>query len=104
MATRVRVPGRTPEQDIKLEIKQMLDREGICWVPVNGGPGGRDGAPDIVACHNGRFYGLEGKTPTGRLRPAQKAFKADLEASGGIYAVVRSAEDVRILMGLEGPC
>ncbi len=57
---------------------------------------GTEGLPDIIAVlpPNGRFLGLEVKSATGRLREAQERFRDQLEASGGIYVVVRSVEDV----------
>lgn len=56
---------------------------------------GTEGLPDIIAVvpPSGRFLGLEVKSATGRLREAQKLFRDQLEASGGIYRVVRSVED-----------
>jgi Holliday junction resolvase len=36
---------------------------------------GSPGLPDIFAVRHGRFYAIELKTKTGKLRPAQEAFK-----------------------------
>ena len=52
------------------------------------------GVPDILACSNGKFIGIEVKTATGRLRPDQIAFKEALELAGGFFILARSVEDV----------
>jgi len=53
---------------------------------------GMEGLPDIVVIvpPNGRFLGLEVKSASGVLREGQKRFKANLEAAGGMFRVVRS--------------
>jgi hypothetical protein len=55
---------------------------------------GAVGSPDIIALHGGRLYGIEVKSPTGRLSEAQKSFGAKIEANGGTYVVARSVDDV----------
>ena len=41
---------------------------------------------------------LEVKTKKGRISANQKAFKDSVEAAGGFYYVVRSIEDVMLVM------
>lgn len=57
-----------------------------------------DGCPDLIGWVTlaGRavFLGVEVKSSTGRLRPAQEAFRAILTRMGGIYIVAHSLEDV----------
>jgi hypothetical protein len=53
------------------------------------------GVPDLVLTHAGRAFFFEVKSPTGRLRPAQKLFLERATASGAKCAVVRSIDDVR---------
>ena len=63
----------------------------------------RRGVADILCCYNGRFIGLEVKTPIGRLSMHQKEFLRDIQAAGGVAAVVRCVEDVEIIFrGLDG--
>ena len=63
------------------------------------------GSPDILACVNGRFVGLECKTARGKQSQAQMVFAAALSAAGGVYAVVRSAEEAKnIFEGLKKNC
>lgn len=59
------------------------------------------GVPDILICYKdpktgfGRFIGIEVKTPTGRMRPDQLAFKEALELAGGIFILARSLEEAQ---------
>jgi len=57
----------------------------------------RNGMSDILAVHVGVPYFLEVKTPTGTQSAEQKLFQKDVEKAGGIYAIVRSIEDVQKL-------
>jgi len=43
----------------------------------------------------GRWFSLEVKTRTGRVRPAQAQWGRLVRSFGGFYAVVRSVEDAR---------
>lgn len=64
------------------------------------------GVPDISCVINGKFIGIEIKTPAIKspkggvikpqtnLRPEQKTFRAKLEGAGGVYVTARSAEDI----------
>lgn len=55
---------------------------------------GYPGSPDIIGVWRGRFLGIEMKSDKGQLSPDQIAFKADIEAAGGLYIEARSVEDV----------
>lgn len=105
-----------PEKVIQAAILKYLESTGLLFWRQNSGvipvPTGRRnrfgrpvfrmvklgtvGLPDIIAVvpPSGRFLGLEVKSATGKLRPAQEAFQRQLEATGGVYEVVRSVEDV----------
>jgi hypothetical protein len=51
------------------------------------------GSADLVGCCDGRFIGLEVKTPKGRESDAQLRWAALVRAKGGFVATVRSAEE-----------
>ena len=56
------------------------------------------GWPDIVGLlPNGRFFGIEVKSSTGRQSPEQKQTQIDIEANGGLYILARCIQDVNIL-------
>ena len=54
-----------------------------------GGPGGAD----LIGMFRGRFLAIEVKTPTGRQTDEQRRFQDLIIARGGIYLLVRSADD-----------
>lgn len=97
MATKVRI-RRKPEQRAKREIKEMLDFHGICWTNVAGGPGGTNGAPDLIVCYHGLAVAVEGKTDHGRQSDAQKEFQAMWEASEGIYTIAKTWEELELFL------
>lgn len=54
-----------------------------------GGPGGAD----LIGLYNGRFLAVEVKTPAGRQSPEQQTFQKLVEKLGGIYKILRSADE-----------
>lgn len=85
----------TPESRLKSEIKAYLKGEGIYWCMIQGGAFSKPGDPDMVACADGVFIAIEGKTYEGRLSDIQTFRKGQIEASGGRYVVARSVDDVK---------
>jgi hypothetical protein len=93
-----------PEKEIQAEILKYLETTDLLFWRQNSGllpiPTGRktklgkpvfrmvklgtEGLPDIIAVlpPSGRFLGLEVKSETGKLRPAQQEFAQKLLASG----------------------
>ena len=54
--------------------------------------------------HRGRFLGIELKSVTGRLSPAQQLCMEAILRAGGVWAEARSVEDVeRILVAFGIP-
>ena len=49
--------------------------------------------PDMVGQQVAVFASIEVKTPTGRIRPEQRAWMEKILAAGGIAGVARSVED-----------
>lgn len=95
------------ESSIQNKILSYLGKTNLLFWRQNAGAlfiGGRmvrlgaKGLPDIVIVipPNGKILGLEVKSKTGRLRPAQEEFRDRLLRSGGRYAVVRSLNEVRL--------
>lgn len=75
---------RTPESFEKDEIKKYLKTLGcFSFSPYMAGMG-KSGVPDIVACIEGRFWGIEvkreGKEPTA----IQRRRMDEIEAAGGL--------------------
>lgn len=54
----------------------------------------KPGCPDIFALHRGLLYGIEVKSPEGKMSLAQIQFAEEFEKAGGIYILSKSLEDV----------
>ena len=96
-------PRQHLEKDTQLAIYQYLRAKKIFHWRNNTGAVkadnrmisfGKKGSSDLFALHQGRFYAIEVKSPTGRQSEAQKQFQSDVEVSGGIYILARSVDDV----------
>ena len=85
-------------------IKELLNPDVLITCFPSGG-GGRvrgaklkkmglaSGYPDLQLLHKGKYYGLEVKTESGRLSPAQSELHEKLKLQGARVAVVRSEKD-----------
>jgi hypothetical protein len=54
--------------------------------------------PDMVGQQVAVFASIEVKTPTGRIRPDQRAWMETVQAAGGIAGVARSVDDAQVLL------
>lgn len=78
----------TPEGKVKDKIKKHLKAMNIYFVmPATGGYGS-SGAPDILVCHKGRFYGLEVKSGANKPTELQLDNLKRIEENGGLAIVV----------------
>lgn len=59
---------------------------------------GAKGSPDIFALKDGKLYGLEVKSATGKPNPDQLLFGENMTKNGAVYAIVRSLDDVAKLL------
>ena len=105
--TKSKISKKEPEFVLQTQIvdalKKILDVS-VCFTAFPAGGGGRirgaklkkagltPGWPDIQLIADGRYYGIEVKTPTGRLSPAQRSLHKRLEDNGCQVVVVRSVE------------
>lgn len=83
------------EKQIENQIKKWLDKQGYWWMKVHGDLFQKSGVPDILACINGRFVGIEVKRPGGRLSELQKYNIEHIRAAGGVAFVATSVDEVR---------
>ena len=103
----------TPEADIQRAIvsflRAVLPKGSIVHHAVNEVASGRHtghmrqailvgmgvhpGFTDLVVISQGQVVFLEVKSPSGRLRPAQEAFRDDVIKQGFGWALVRSMDD-----------
>jgi len=87
----------TPEGKVKDVVKKYLKEKGIYYImPATGGYGS-SGAPDIVVCHKGKFYGLEVKSGENKPTALQMDNLNRIEKNGG-YAFVINESNVNQYM------
>ena len=106
------------EAQFQMDVVKYLEKNlcsDVVWTAFPAGGGGRNrgaimkamglrpGWPDIILIKDGRFYGLELKTPIGRLSPAQEAFKA-ARAVAGKCATCKSLIEVQSALIEFGLC
>jgi hypothetical protein len=78
----------TPEKAVKAKVKAVLESEGVYYFmpPANGF--GRSGVPDIVACVNGLFIGIECKANGNKPTALQIREIEAIRRSNGVAVVV----------------
>lgn len=80
--------AETPERKVKRKVTAMLDEIGAYWFyPVTSGYGS-SGVPDIIACINGRFIGIECKANGGVPTALQERNLNKIRDSGGTSIAV----------------
>lgn len=78
----------TPEAKVKRTATRHLKQLGAYYFyPVTGGFG-RSGVPDIIACYQGLFFGIECKAGNNKPTELQKKNLEDIRAAGGFDLVV----------------
>lgn len=100
------------ESTLQAAIIQYLQMRGIYAFSVpNEGHGGqhrramhmkslgqRNGVSDLIAIMPNRVIFIEVKTPAGSQSPAQKDFQATVTSLGFEYYVVKSVDDVALIL------
>lgn len=91
-----------PEARIVKKIREHLERNypDIFFFKVWGNEQQMSGLPDLIGCWQGRFFGLEVKTPEthGRLTERQKYVMRKIERAGGVVGVVTSTDDADVIL------
>jgi hypothetical protein len=78
----------TPEGKVKKRVKAILDELKVYhFSPMQNGMG-RAGIPDIVACHNGKFVGIECKAGNNKPTALQeRELNRILNAGGEAFVI-----------------
>ena len=80
--------GKTPEGAVKAKVVKLLKARGAYYFyPVTGGYGG-SGVPDIIACHRGRFIGIECKAGKNKPTKLQERNLEQIKNTGGFALVI----------------
>lgn len=78
----------TPESKVKDKVKKLLAEHGAYYfMPATHGYGS-SGVPDIAACVNGRFIGIECKANGGKATALQLKNLRELSSAGGISVLI----------------
>ena len=103
-------PGLPPTTELQIQhaVVDLLTRAarpGVAWTHMPSGElrhpavagklvgmGTKPGWPDLLLVREGRFYGLELKTSTGRISPVQARAHAELEHAGATIAVAHGLD------------
>lgn len=87
----------TPEGRVKAKVVATLKAEGVYYFfPATHGYG-RSGVPDIVACVNGFFLGLECKAGKGKPTALQMRELESIRRNGG-YAMVINEDNLDVVL------
>lgn len=78
----------TPESKVKNKIHRALEAVGAYAVNYIGGQYAKAGTPDILACLDGRFIGIEAKAGTNKPTLLQIMALRDIDAAGGLALVI----------------
>ena len=81
----------TPEGKVKAKVKKVLDSLGCYHFSPQTGGYGRSGVPDIIACINGRFVGIECKSGTNQPTALQKNNIDRINACKGLGIIVNES-------------
>lgn len=90
------------EKRIENSIQRYLDSIGAYHIKNHGSIYSRAGTPDITACINGRFIGIEVKQPGGRVSALQAAHIELIRQAGGAAFVAYSLKEVKRVLQDEG--
>jgi Holliday junction resolvase len=78
----------TPEKKVKDKVKKILKDVGAYnFMPATHGFGS-SGVPDIVACHQGKFIGIECKAGKGKPTALQEKNLNEIFAQGGVAVLI----------------
>lgn len=89
-----------PEVKVKKQIVELLKKhKAYYFTPVTGGFGS-SGVPDIVACINGKFVGIEAKAGKNKPTALQDKNLAQIMNAGGVSIIVNESglENLRLLL------
>ena len=86
----------TPEKKVKQKVCAKLKELGVYYFYASTGGYGASGVPDIVACYNGHFIGIECKANGNKPTALQNKHFSDIKKAGG-YSMVVDETDIDAL-------
>ena len=95
----------TPEKKVKDKVKKILkDVDAYSFMPATHGFG-TSGVPDIVACHQGKFIGIECKAGKGKPTALQEKNLNEIFRQGGVAVLIneRGIDAFKMFMDCDMP-
>ena len=92
-ASKVKGCQSMKEANLNKKIQDLIEKEGgyvVKTIATN-----RAGVPDILACLQGKFLAIEGKTSTGVVSELQRIHLEQIRKAQGIAIVARSLDEVK---------
>lgn len=93
----------TPESKVKARIHAALKAAGAYAVNYIGGTYASNGTPDILACLNGRFIGIEAKAGKGKPTELQLQALRRIHEAGGLALIINETNLDYLSTCLEKP-
>lgn len=93
----------TPESKVKARVHAALRAAGAYAVNYIGGQYANNGTPDILACVQGRFFGIEVKAGSNKPTALQVQALIDIESNNGVALVINEANLTHLTYCLETP-
>ena len=91
--------ANTPEGKVKRVVtKQLKELGAYYFFPMTGGYG-KSGVPDIIACYNGLFFGIECKAGKNKPTTLQEKNLRDIKEAGGRSFVINE-ENMHAVLGV----
>lgn len=86
----------TPEGKVKAKVKKILAALGCYYFSPQSGIYGRSGIPDIIGCHNGKFFAIECKAGDNKPTALQEREIGTIMGCGGLALVVNETNVNRL--------
>ena len=83
--------AETPESKVKKKVTAILKQHGAYYAYVVASGFGNAGIPDILACHRGRFLGIECKAGNNKPTALQEAEMLKIREAGGSTLVINES-------------
>jgi Holliday junction resolvase len=88
--------AKTPEGEIKDQVRKILDEVGAYYFFPAANGYGRTGIPDVVACYKGHFIGIECKAESKQPTALQQRELDNIEKARGTGLLV-NADNIEYL-------
>ena len=82
--------AKTPEGEIKDQVRKVLDEMGAYYFFPAANGYGRTGIPDVIACYKGHFIGIECKAGSKQPTALQQRELDNIEKAEGTGILVNA--------------